>query len=197
MPGPHGQRSSLNKRPRIQTEDDFQQALARILEVQDFPAEAPKLVAVPKNLARVPTLRAEKEVERLLGLDEEAAPLFAAEPDVRDRPELPREFMAELKRKYQRGELTGKVLDYYSDVLPRGDSRNVPGQGGRGLLLKSIMGHEDMLPAALVAGPAWRPVRVLGKGGFGEGMSTSKSVFLVSMLSHSRLIHFGQIFAPL
>ena len=194
MANPHGQ-SSSNKRPRIQNEDDFQQAFARILKVPDFPAEAPKLAAGSTNLVRVPTLRAEKEVERLLGLDVEAAPLFTTEPGVHDRPELPKEFMAELKRKYQRGEFDGKVLKYYSDVLPQGDSRNIPGQGGRGLLLKSIMGHEDTLPAALVAGPAWRPVRVLGKGGFGEGMSISKSTLFRSMLSHDRLVYSSRFYA--
>ena len=195
MAGPHGQSRSSNKRRIIQTEDDFQQAFAHLLEVPDFPAEAPKIAADSKNPVRVPTLRAEKEIERLLGLDVEVAPLFATEPDVRNRPELPREFMAELKRKYQRGEFDGKVFNYYSDVLPRGDSRNIPGQGGRGVLLKSIMGHEDMLPAALVAGPAWRPVRVLGKGGFGEGMSISKSTVFRSMLSHNRLMRSGRVFA--
>lgn len=118
----------------------------------------------------MPTLEAEKEIERLLGLDAQAEPMFASETDLGSRSELPREFSKELVRKYERGDIDRNVLDYYSDVLPRGDSTNVPGQGGRALLLKSIMRQEDTLPTALVAGPAWRPVRALGKGGFGEGM---------------------------
>lgn len=178
MAGPQGQSNSSNKRPRIQNEADFQQALARILDVPDFPAEPPVLVAGPESLVRVPTLEAEKEIERLLGFDAQAKPMFASDTDIGNRSELPKEFSAELIRKYQRGDIDGKVLDYYSDVLPRGDSKTVPGQGGRALLLKSIMRQEDALPAALVAGPAWRPVRALGKGGFGEGMSIGKRMIL-------------------
>lgn len=188
MVGLQGQSSPSNKRPKIETEADFQQAFARILEVPDFPAEPPKIVAGSESLARVPTLKADKEIERLLGLDVEATPLFANEPDLCNRTGLPKEFMAELKRKYQRGEFDGKVLDYYSDVLPQGDSTNIPGQGGRALLLKSIMRQEDALPAALVAGPAWRPVRALGKGGFGEGMSKRKRNLFWSISSQRRLL---------
>ncbi len=168
--GPQGQNGPSTKRPRIQNEDDFQHAFAQILDVPNFPAAPPTLAAgSEKSLARVPTRKADKEIERLLGLDAHAAPLFADAPDAQNRSGLPREFMAELRRKYQRGEFDGKVMDYYAETLPRGDSANVSGQGGRGLLLRNIMRPEDALPAALVAGPAWRPVRVLGKGGFGEG----------------------------
>lgn len=177
MAGPHGQNSSSNKRPRIQTEQHFQQAFANVLDVSHFPSQPPMLVAGPESLIRVPTLKAEKEIERLLGLDTQAKPLFANQRDARNRSRLPKEFSAELKRKYQRGDFDGKVLDYYSDILPRGDSTTVPGQGGRALLLKGIMRQEDTLPSALIAGPAWRPVRALGKGGFGEGMSIKKSTF--------------------
>ena len=145
-----------------------------MLDVPDFAVEPPRRVPGPASFVKIPTLDAEKEIDRLLGLNAKAKPLFANRRNIRNRSELPKEFKEELKRKYQRGELDGKVLDYYSDVLPRGDSMNVPGQGGRALLLKSIMRQEDTLPAALVAGPAWRPVRVLGKGGFGEGMSIEK-----------------------
>ena len=169
--GPQGQSNPTNKRPRIQNETDFQQALARILDVPGFPAEPPVLVAGPERLVRVPTLEAEKEIERLLGVDAQAEPMFASDTDISNRSELPREFSKELVRKYERGDIDGNVLDYYSDVLLRGDSTTVPGQGGRALLLKSIMRQEHTLPTALVAGPAWRPVRALGKGGFGEGMS--------------------------
>ena len=176
--GLQGQGSSSNKRPRIQTEEDFQQAFAQTLGVPDFPTEPPPLVAGTESLVKVPTLDAEKEIERLLGLNSDIHPLFANGKENNNASGLPKEFQAELKRKYQRGEFDGKVLDYYSDVLPRGDSTNVPGQGGRALLLKSIMRQEDTLPIALVAGPAWRPVRALGKGGFGEGMSIQKSDFL-------------------
>lgn len=175
MAGPQGQSSSSNKRPKIRTEEEFQQAFARILDVPNFPAEAPILVAGPESLVRVPTLEAEKEIERLLGLDAQAKPLFSNSTDIRNRSGLPDEFIAELKRKYERGDFDGKVLDYYSEILPQGVSTNAPGQGGRALLLKSMMGQEDALPAALVAGPAWRPVRALGKGAFGEGMSVRKS----------------------
>lgn len=177
MAGLQGQSGSSNKRPRIQTEQDFQQAFARVLDVSDFPEEPPKLVAGAESLVRVPTWKAEKEIERLLGLDTQAKPMFANDTGVPSRSGLPEEFAAELKRKYQRGDLDEKVLDYYSDILPRGDSTTVPGQGGRALLLKSVMRQEDDLPAALAAGPAWRPVRALGKGGFGEGMSNGKSSF--------------------
>lgn len=176
--GPQGQGSSSNKRPRIQTEEQFQQAFAQILDVPEFPTEPPRLVAGAESLVKVPTLDAEKEIERLLGLNSDIQPLFANVKDTNNTSELPKEFQAELKRKYQRGEFDGRVLQYYSDVLPRGDSANVPGQGGRALLLKSIMRQEDTLPIALVAGPAWRPVRPLGKGGFGEGVSIEKSDFL-------------------
>ena len=181
--GPQGQSSSSNKRARIQTEQDFQQAFAQILNVPDFPTEAPSLVAGAESLVKVPTLDAEKEIERLLGLNADAEPLFTNEKDSNNKSEIPKEFKAELKRKYQRGEFDGKILYYYSDILPRGDSANVPGQGGRALLLKSIMRQEDTLPTALVAGPAWRPVRTLGKGGFGEGMSTENSTLLCLILS--------------
>lgn len=174
---PQGQSSSSNKRARMQTEEEFQQEFAHILNIPDFPAEPPPLVAGSESLVKVPTLDAEKEIERLLGLNADAKPLFANKTNGGKISGLPKEFQAELKKKYQRGELDGKVLDYYSDVLPRGDSTNVPGQGGRALLLKSIVRQEDTLPAALVAGPAWRPVRPLGKGGFGEGMSIEKSTF--------------------
>ncbi len=168
--GPQGQNGPSTKRPRIQNENDFQHAFAQILDVPNFPAAPPTLAAGSESLARVPTRKADKEIERLLGLDAQAAPLFANNDlDAGHRSGLPKEFMAELRRKYQRGEFDGKVLDYYAETLPRGDSANVSGQGGRGLLLRSIMRPEDALPAALVAGPAWRPVRVLGKGGFGEG----------------------------
>lgn len=136
------------------------------------------LATGPEGLVRVPTLAAEQEIERLLGLDVHAQPIFANGEGVRNRSRVPKEFDAELKRKYERGDFDGKVLDYYSDILPRGDSANVPGQDGRPLLLKSIMRQEDALPAALVAGPTWRPVRALGKGGFGEGMSVGSSNFL-------------------
>lgn len=176
--GPQGQYNSSNKRLRIQTEEDFQQAFAQVLDVPDFSTEPPLLVAGPESLVKVPTLDAEKEIERLLGLNADAVPLFANETDTQNKSGIPKEFAAELKKKYQRGEFDGKVLDYYSDVLPRGDSTNVPGQGGRALLLKSIMRQEDTLPIALIAGPTWRPVRALGKGGFGEGMSTKKSNFV-------------------
>ncbi len=179
MAGPHGQNSSSNKRPRIQTEKGFQQAFANVLDVSHFPSQPPMLVAGPESLIRVPTLKAEKEIERLLGLDTQAKPLFANQRDARNRSRLPKEFSAELKRKYQRGDFDGKVLDYYSDILPRGDSTTVPGQGGRALLLKGIMRQEDTLPSALIAGPAWRPVRALGKGGFGEGMSIRKNTFFL------------------
>ena len=172
--GPQGQNTSSNKRLRIQNEEDFQQAFARVLDVSDFPTEPPLLVAGPESLVKVPTLDAEKEIERLLGLNANAEPLFANETNTHNKSAIPKEFEAELKKKYQRGEFDGKVLDYYLDVLLRGDSTNVPGQGGRALLLKSIMRQEDTLPAALVAGPTWRPVRALGKGGFGEGMSIEK-----------------------
>ena len=128
------------------------------------------LVAGPESLVRVPTLQAEKEIERLLGIDAQAEPMFASDEDTGTRSELPRGFSKELVRKYERGDIDGNVLDYYADVLPRGDSTTVPGQGGRALLLKSIMRQEEALPTALVAGPAWRPVRALGKGGFGEGV---------------------------
>lgn len=133
------------------------------------------LVPGPENLVRVPTLEAEKEIERLLGLDTHAKPMFANGTNIQNRSSLPNEFAAALIRKYQRGVFDENVLDYYSDILPQGDSTTVPGQGGRALLLKSIMKQEDGLPAALVAGPAWRPVRALGKGAFGEGMSIEKS----------------------
>ena len=169
--GPQGQSSSPNKRPKIRTEEDFQQAFARILNVPDFPAEPPLLVAGPESLVRVPTLEAEKEIERLLGRDAQAKPMFANGTDVLNTSGIPKEFTAELRRKYQRGDFDAKVLDYYLDILPQGDSTTVPGQGGRALLLKSIMRQEDAMPSALVAGPAWRPIRPLGKGGFGEGMS--------------------------
>ncbi|CAD6588225.1 MAG: hypothetical protein ASARMPRED_003435 [Alectoria sarmentosa] len=175
MAGPQGQGNSSNKRPRIRTEDDFQQAFARILDVPDFPAEPPRLAAAPESLVRVPTLEAEKEIERLLGFNTQARPLFANGRNIRKTSVLPKEFAAELKRKYQRGEFDAKVLDYYSDILPRGDSTNVPGQGGRALLLKTIMGQDDTMPSALVAGPTWRPVRPLGKGGFGEVMLWEKA----------------------
>ena len=175
MPSPQGQSGSSNKRPRIQTENPFQQAFARILDVPDFPAQPPVLAAGPESLVRVPTMKAEKEIERLLGLDTKAKPMFADETKIKKRSRLPDQFATELNRKYQRGDIDGNVLDYYSDILPRGDSTTVPGQGGRALLLKSIMRQEDSLPAALVAGPAWRPVRALGKGAFGEGMSIGKS----------------------
>lgn len=178
MAGPQGQRKSSNKRPRIQNEADFQQELARILDVPGFAAEPPVLVAGPESLFRVPTLAAEREIERLLGLNTKAEPMFARDTDIGKRSELPKEFSEELIRQYQRGEIDGKVLDYYSDVLPRGDSATVPGQGGRALLLKSIMRQEEILPTALVAGPAWRPVRALGKGGFGEGMSIGRIIVL-------------------
>lgn len=169
-----GQSGSSSKRPRIQTEQDFQQAFARVLDIPDFPGEPPKLVAGAESLVRVPTWEAEKEIERLLGLDAQAKPVFANDTRTPNRSELPKEFAVELKRKYRRGDLDGKVLDYYSDVLPQGDSTTVPGQGGRPLLLRNIMRQEDTLPAALVARPAWRPVRALGKGGFGEGMSIER-----------------------
>ena len=178
MAGPQGQGSSSNKRPRIQTEGEFQQAFAQILNVPDFPTGPPPLVAGAESLVKVPTLDAEKEIERLLGLNSDIQPLFANGNDTNNTSELPKEFRAELQRKYQRGDFDGKILNYYSNVLPRGDSTNVPGQGGRALLLKSIMRQEDTLPIALIAGPAWRPVRALGKGGFGEGMSIEKSGFL-------------------
>ena len=155
------------------------------------PVEPPTLVAGAESLARVPTFQAEKEIERLLGLDTTAQPLFANETETRDKSGIPEEFKAELRRKYQRGELDGKVLDYYSDVLPRGDSTNVPGQGGRSVLLKSIMRQEDALPAALVAGPAWRPVRILGKGGFGEGTSIGKSNPCWLIPSHNSIMHYA------
>ncbi len=180
MAGPQGQNGSSNKRPRIHTEKHFQQAFANVLDVSQFPSQQPPmLVAGPESLMRVPTLKAEKEIERLLGLDTHAKPLFANQMGARNRSRLPKEFSAELERKYQRGDFDGKVLDYYSDVLPRGDSTTVPGQGGRALLLKGIMRQEDTLPAALIAGPAWRPVRALGKGGFGEGMFVRKSHFFL------------------
>lgn len=188
MAGPQGQSSSPNKRPRIRTEEDFQQAFARILDVPDFPAEPPLLVAGPESLVRVPTLEAEKEIERLLGRDAQAEPIFANSTDARNRSEIPKEFTAELKRKYQRGEFDAKVLGYYSDILPQGDSTTVPGQGGRALLLKSIMRQEDAMPSAMVAGPAWRPVRPLGKGGFGEGMSVRRNLFLWTIVSSGRLM---------
>ena len=136
MAGPQGQRNLSNKRPKIQNEADFQQALARILDVPDFPAEPPVLVAGPESLVRVPTLAAEKEIERLLGLDAQVKPMFASDTDIGRRSQLPKEFSEELIRKYQRGDIDGKVLDYYSDVLPQGDSTTVPGQGGRALLLR-------------------------------------------------------------
>lgn len=151
------------------------------------------LVAGPESLVRVPTLAAEKEIERLLGLNAQAKPMFARGTDIGKRPELPKEFSAELIRKFQRGDIDGKVLDYYSDVLPRGDSTTVPGQGGRALLLKSIMRQEDTLPSALVIGPAWRPVRVLGKGGFGEGMSIGKNHCSESIQSNGRRMRFRKI----
>ena len=176
--GPQGQSSSSNKRPRIQNEEDFQQAFAQILDVPDFPTKPPRLVAGAEDLVKVPTLDAEKEIERLLGLNSDIQPLFANRKDTNNTPGIPKGFQAELNRKHQRGECDGKVFYYYSHVLPRGDSINVPGQGGRALLLKTIMRQEDTLPLALVAGPAWRPVRPLGKGGFGEGMSIEKSGFL-------------------
>ena len=166
---PQGQNSSANKRPRIQNEEDFQRAFARILDVPDFPAEPPRLAVDSENFARVTAGKEEKEIERLLGLNAKANPMLTNGLDIRKRSRLPDEFSAELIRKYQRGEIDQKILDYYSDILPRGDSTNVPGQGGRALLLKGIMSQEDTLPPALVAGPAWRPVRSLGKGGFGEG----------------------------
>ena len=172
MVGPQGQSSSSNKRPKIRSEQDFQQAFARILDVPDFPAKPPRFVGGPENLAKVPTLVAETEIERLLGLDTQAKPMFANGTNVRNRSGLPKEFTAALQRRYQRGEFDSEVLRYYSDMLPRGDSTNVPGQGGRAMLLSNIMKREDALPAALVAGPAWRPIRALGSGGFGEGMST-------------------------
>ena len=195
--GPQGQSSSSNKRPRIQTEEEFQQAFAQILNVPDFPTKSPSLVARAESLVKVPTVDAEKELERLLGLNADVKPLFANKNDNNHKSEIPKEFEAELKRKYQRGEFDGKILDYYSDVLPRGDSTNVPGQGGRALLLKSIMRQEDTLPTALVAGPAWRPVRALGKGGFGEGMSISMSVsYLLLLLSHFGLLYNGRLCYP-
>lgn len=174
---PQGQSRSFNKRVKMQIEEEFQQEFAHILNIPDFPAEPPPLMAGSESLFKVPNWDAEKEIERLLGLNADAKPLFANETNGPKISGLPKEFQAELKKKYQRGELDEKVLDYYSDVLPRGDSTNVPGQGGRVLLLKSIVRQEDTLPAALVAGPAWRPVRPLGKGGFGEGMSIEKSNF--------------------
>ena len=143
------------------------------------------LVAGPETLIRVPTLEADKEIERLLGLNTQAKPMFADETDTHNRSNLPSEFSAELKKKYQRGDFDRKVLDYYSDILPRGDSTTVPGQGGRALLLKGIMRQEEALPASLIAGPAWRPIRALGKGGFGEGMSFGKSNFSSLMLQHT------------
>lgn len=177
--GPQGQDKSSNKRSRIQTEEDFQQAFLQVLDVPDFSMEPPLLVAGPESLVKVPTFDADKEIERLLGLNADAIPLFANETDTHNKSGIPKEFAAELKKKYQRGEFDGKVLDYYSDVLPRGDSTNVPGQGGRALLLRSIMRQEDTLPIALIAGPTWRPVRALGKGGFGEGMSIKKYNFVL------------------
>ena len=181
MAGPQGQGNSSNKRPRIRTEHDFQQAFARILDVPDFPAEPPRLTAGPESLVRVPTLEAEKEIERLLGLNTQAKPLFANGRDIRKTFVLPKEFAAELKRKYQRGEFDANVLDYYSDILPQGDSTHVPGQGGRALLLKTIMSQEDTMLSVPVAGPTWRPVRPLGKGGFGEGMLLGRTLFLVRL----------------
>ena len=191
MEDPQGQSTPSNKRPRIQTEEDFQQAFAQILDIPDFPAEPPRFAAGPESLVRVPTFAAEKEIERLLGLNAQAKPLFASSTGVRHRSKIPEEFSTELRKKYQRGELDGKVLNYYSDILPRGDSKSVPGQGGRALLLKSIMRQEDALPASLIAGPAWRPVRALGKGGFGEGASIEKSSPYRSILSHGGLMHAG------
>ena len=193
--GPQGQGSSSNKRPRIQTEKEFQQAFAQILDVPDFPTEPPPLVVGAESLVRVPSLDAEKEIERLLGLNSDIQPLYASGKDTNNTSGLPKEFQADLKRKYQRGEFDGKILTYYSDVLPRGDSTNVPGQGGRALLLKSIMRQEDTLPTALVAGPAWRPVRALGKGGFGEGMSIEKGGFLWLNTSTQSLHAFRKIYA--
>lgn len=184
--GPQGRDKSSNKRVRIQTEEDFQQAFAKVLKVPDFSNEPPLLVAGPESLVEVPTLDAEKEIERLLGLNADAVPLFANDRHTHNKSGIPKEFAAELKKKYQRGDFDGKVLDYYSDILPRGDSSNVPGQGGRALLLKSIMRQEDTLPIALIAGPTWRPVRALGKGGFGEGMSINKSNFV---LCHTVLLY--------
>ena len=180
--GPQGHRTSTNKRIKIQTEQDFQHAFARILDVPDFPAEAPTLAADPESLVRVPTWEAEKEIERLLGLDSQTKPLFADGKDVRDGSRVPKEFMAELQRKYQRREFDAKVLEYYTETLPLEDSTSAPGQAGRALLLKSIMRQENALPAALVAGPAWRPIRSLGKGGFGEGKSAGKNGFSFSSL---------------
>ena len=188
---PQGQSSSSNKRARMQSEEEFQKEFAHIRNIPDFPTEPPPLVAGSESPVNVPTLDAEKEIERLLGLNAHVKPLFANETGIGKRSGLPKEFLAELKEKYQRGELDGRVLDYYSDVLPQGDSTNVPGQGGRALLLKSIVRQEDTLPAALVAGPAWRPVRPLGKGGFGEGMSIEKSNFSSFILSHCRPMHSG------
>ena len=195
--GPQGQGSSSNKRPRIQTEEEFQQAFAQLLDVPAFPTEPPPLVAGAESLVKVPTLDAEKEIERLLGLNSDIQPLFANAKDTNNTSGLPKEFQAELHRKYQRGDFDGKVLYYYSDVLPRGDSTNVPGQGGRALLLKSIMRQEDTLPIALVAGPAWRPVRALGKGGFGEGMTVEKTGFLWLNTSTRSLHACRKIYATL
>lgn len=195
MAGPQGQSSSSNKRPRIRTEEDFQQAFAQILDVPDFSAEPPLLVAGAESLVRVPTLEAEKEIERLLGHNVQAEPMFANGTDIHSRSGIPKEFTAELKRKYQRGDIDAKVLDYYSDILPQGDSTTVPGQGGRALLLKSIMRQEDAMPSALVAGPAWRPVRPLGKGGFGEGMSIEKKVLVWWILSYGHLMRSWRICA--
>ena len=145
------------------------------------------LVADPEGLVRVPTLEAEKEIERLLGLDSQIKPLFGDGKDLRDGSRVPKEFMAELQRNYQRRDFDAKVLEYYTETLPLGDSTSAPGQGGRALLLKSIMRQENVLPAALVAGPAWRPIRALGKGGFGEGKSAGKSDSFLSG-THTRYI---------
>lgn len=135
------------------------------------------LVADSESLVRVPTLETEKEIERLLGLDSQINPLLADGKDLRDGSRLPKEFVAELQRQYQRRNFDAEVLEYYMKTLPLGDSTSAPGQGGRAFLLKSIMRQENVLPAALVAGPAWRPIRALGKGGFGEGKSAGKTDF--------------------
>ena len=83
-------------------------------------------------------------------------------------PALPTLFYEEVKRMLHVGEISPQIARYYSQILPRGDSRQIPGQNGNRSLLEAVL-TEDVKQLTRVGAPGsgWRPIRALGKGAYG------------------------------
>lgn len=101
------------------------------------------------------------QMMKLLGLAPLSTNDLRMHVEQNTRTSVPDGYRDNILRRWQAGEFGRDVARYYLEILPRGDSKIVPGQGRRRRLAQAVLSNKPDYRR-------WSAVKALGQGGFGS-----------------------------